>query len=75
MVLIEESSYKSFGGYQKVYSHESSEVGCKMKFGVYLPPQAEEKQLPVVYWLSGLTCSEENFIQKSGVQRQVQPIL
>lgn len=40
-----------------------------MKFGVFLPPQADEKKLPVVYWLSGLTCSEENFIQKSGVQR------
>lgn len=70
MVLTEESSYKSFGGYQKVFSHQSLEVGCRMKFGVYLPPQAQEKKkLPVLYWLSGLTCSEENFIQKSGVQR------
>ncbi|KAJ8960932.1 hypothetical protein NQ318_020232 [Aromia moschata] len=70
MALTEVSSNKSFGGYQKVYSHESKEVGCTMKFGIYLPPQAEEgKKLPVIYWLSGLTCSEANFIEKAGAQR------
>lgn len=69
MALTEVSSNKVFGGWQKVFSHESKELGCTMKFGVYLPPQAEQKKLPVVYWLSGLTCSEANFIEKAGAQK------
>ncbi|XP_018564294.1 S-formylglutathione hydrolase [Anoplophora glabripennis] len=69
MALKEVSSNKSFGGWQKVYSHNSTELGCSMKFGIYLPPQAEEKKLPVIYWLSGLTCTEANFIEKAGAQR------
>lgn len=69
MALTEVSSNKSFGGWQKVFSHESAELGCTMKFGIYLPPQAEDKKLPVIYWLSGLTCSEANFIEKAGAQR------
>ncbi len=40
-----------------------------MRFGVYLPPQAEARQVPLLYWLSGLTCTEENFIVKAGAQR------
>ncbi|XP_060518586.1 S-formylglutathione hydrolase [Cylas formicarius] len=68
--LTQVSSNKSFGGHQKVYSHESKVLGCTMKFGIYLPPQAEQdKNLPVIYWLSGLTCSEANFIEKAGAQR------
>ncbi|CAH0557735.1 unnamed protein product [Brassicogethes aeneus] len=70
MALTEVSCNKIFGGLQKVFSHKSKEVGCTMKFGVFVPPQAEEnKKLPVIYWLSGLTCSEANFIEKSGAQR------
>ncbi|CAG9854850.1 unnamed protein product [Phyllotreta striolata] len=70
MALTEEASNKVFGGYQKVFSHDSKEVGCRMRVGVYLPPQVEEnKKLPVIYWLSGLTCSEANFIEKSGAQK------
>ncbi|XP_063902635.1 S-formylglutathione hydrolase [Zophobas morio] len=67
--LTEISSNKIFGGFQKVFSHESKHLGCVSKFGVYLPPQAEQKKLPVIYWLSGLTCSEANFIEKSGAQK------
>ncbi|XP_015113781.1 S-formylglutathione hydrolase [Diachasma alloeum] len=63
------SSNKCFGGWQKVYSHESSELKCKMNFGIYLPPQAEFEAVPVIYWLSGLTCTEQNFITKAGAQR------
>nr|CAD7458799.1 unnamed protein product [Timema tahoe] len=63
------SSNRCFGGYQKVFSHESTELGCTMNFSVYLPPQSEEGKVPVIYWLSGLTCTEQNFIQKSGAQR------
>ncbi len=58
-----------FGGWQDVYRHESHVLGCTMNFAVYLPPQAETQKLPVLYWLSGLTCTEQNFITKAGAQR------
>lgn len=58
-----------FGGFQDVYQHESKTLGCSMNFAVYFPPGAESKKLPVLYWLSGLTCTEQNFITKSGAQR------
>lgn len=65
------SSNRCFGGYQKVYSHESAELKCKMNFSIFLPPQAEggDVPLPVLFYLSGLTCTEQNFIGKSGFQR------
>jgi len=58
-----------FGGWQDVYRHESKVLGCAMNLAVYLPPQAERERLPVLYWLSGLTCTEQNFIAKAGAQR------
>ena len=58
-----------FGGVQGVYTHASRETGCAMRFGVYLPPAASSRRVPVLYWLSGLTCTEENFIIKAGSQR------
>ncbi len=58
-----------FGGWQDVYRHESKVLGCAMTVGVYLPPQAEHGPCPVLYWLSGLTCTEQNFITKAGAQR------
>ncbi len=60
-----------FGGWQDVYRHESSTLGCTMRFAVYLPPQATAPgaRLPALYWLSGLTCTEQNFITKAGAQR------
>lgn len=64
------SSNKCFGGWHKQYSHQSGALNCKMRFAVYLPPQvAEGQSVPVVYWLSGLTCTDENFMQKAGAQR------
>jgi S-formylglutathione hydrolase len=64
------SSQKSFGGWHKRYKHRSTVLGCDMIFAVYLPPQAEQvEKLPVLYWLSGLTCTDENFMQKAGAQR------
>ncbi|XP_052898068.1 S-formylglutathione hydrolase [Anopheles moucheti] len=63
------SSSKCFGGLQKIYSHQSKELACEMKFAVFLPPTADDRRLPVLYWLSGLTCNETNFIQKAGAQR------
>jgi len=63
-------AYKSFGGWTRHYSHPSTTLNCTMRFAVYLPPQAESGQpVPVVYWLSGLTCTDENFMQKAGAQR------
>jgi S-formylglutathione hydrolase len=62
-------SHACFGGTQEVWSHASSALACEMRFGVYLPPQVRERACPVLYWLSGLTCSEQNFITKSGAQR------
>nr|WP_298128859.1 S-formylglutathione hydrolase [uncultured Pseudoxanthomonas sp.] len=58
-----------FGGWQDVYEHASRTLGCTMRFAVYLPPQAATQALPVLYWLSGLTCTEQNFITKAGAQR------
>jgi S-formylglutathione hydrolase len=61
---------KSFGGWHKQYSHDAKTLNCVMRFAIYLPPQASNgEKVPVLYWLSGLTCSDENFMQKSGVQR------
>ena len=57
------------GGWQDVYRHRSAVLGCVMDVAVYLPPQAATQKLPVLYWLSGLTCNEQNFITKAGAQR------
>lgn len=62
-------SHASFGGVQEVWQHESSALNCTMRFGIYLPPQARERACPVLYWLSGLTCTEQNFITKAGAQQ------
>ena len=58
-----------FGGWQDVYRHRSAVLDCDMRFAVYLPPQAAKGPVPVLYWLSGLTCTEQNFITKAGAQR------
>ncbi|OUR61559.1 S-formylglutathione hydrolase [Colwellia sp. 39_35_sub15_T18] len=61
---------KSFGGWHKQYNHHAKTLNCYMRFAIYLPPQASNgEKVPVLYWLSGLTCTDENFMQKSGVQR------
>ena len=51
-----------FGGRQEVWKHTSAVLGCEMRFGVYLPPQTSFEPRPVLYWLSGLPSSEQNFI-------------
>ncbi|MGS1077567.1 S-formylglutathione hydrolase [Pseudoxanthomonas beigongshangi] len=58
-----------FGGEQEVWTHRSAVLDCDMRFAIYLPPQAKTQRLPVLYWLSGLTCTEQNFITKAGAQR------
>lgn len=64
------SSNKSFEGRYKRYRHRSSSLDCEMTFGIFVPPQARTSaKAPVLYWLSGLTCTDENFMQKAGAQR------
>ncbi|GIL45380.1 hypothetical protein Vafri_2629 [Volvox africanus] len=60
---------RQFDGYNRRYKHRSSVLGCDMTFTVYFPAAAEKGKVPVLYYLSGLTCTDENFIQKSGAQR------
>ena len=70
MTIENISANKSFGGWHKQYSHYSNSVNGTMRFAIYLPPQvAKGEKIPVLYWLSGLTCSDENFMQKAGAQR------
>ncbi|KAF6207383.1 hypothetical protein GE061_018624 [Apolygus lucorum] len=69
MSLKQIACNKSFGGLQKVFSHESSSLKCTMKFALYLPPEAESRKVPVIYWLSGLECTEQNFMTKAGAQQ------
>ena len=63
------SSAKCFGGTTATYEHPSAACQSQMRFSIYLPQASKEKALPVVYWLSGLTCTEENFTVKAGAQR------
>jgi S-formylglutathione hydrolase len=63
------SENKSFGGRQLRFSHTADTLGCDMHFSVYLPPAAAQGRVPVLYWLSGLTCTDENFVQKAGAQQ------
>lgn len=63
------SATKTFDGWLKRYRHSSRVLGCEMIFAIYLPPRAEQENVPVFWWLSGLTCTDENFMQKAGAQR------
>ncbi|MDX1399424.1 MAG: S-formylglutathione hydrolase, partial [Oceanospirillum sp.] len=63
------SRARSFGGWHKQYRHQSQVLNCEMRFAIYLPPQAASGPVPVLYWLSGLTCTDENFMQKAGAHR------
>lgn len=70
MTIENISCNKSFGGWHKQYTHRSEVNHCTMRFAIYLPPQCSDgTKVPVVYWLSGLTCTDENFMQKAGAQR------
>ncbi|MBS0369232.1 MAG: S-formylglutathione hydrolase [Proteobacteria bacterium] len=63
------SENRSFGGWHRRYRHAATSTGCTMTFAVLLPLQAEHGPVPVLYWLSGLTCTDENFMQKAGAHR------
>lgn len=60
---------RCFGGWQVRFAHASKVNRCKMTGSIYLPPQAERAAVPVLYWLSGLTCTDENFVTKAGAQQ------
>ncbi|WP_299358833.1 S-formylglutathione hydrolase [uncultured Paracoccus sp.] len=62
------SETAAFGGTQAVYSHQSAACDCEMTFAVYLPPQATSGKVPVLWYLSGLTCTHENAMTKAGAQ-------
>ena len=62
-------SIKEFGGWLNRYEHVSESCHCKMTFSVYLPPRAAEEKVPALYWLSGLTCTDDNARTKAGAQR------
>jgi S-formylglutathione hydrolase len=63
------SEHACFGGVQRFYQHASQAIGLPMRFSVYLPPDAQERKLPVLFYLAGLTCTEETFMIKAGAQR------
>ena len=63
------SKVKVFGGEQCQYAHLSKSLNCEMQFSVYLPAQAKTSKVPVLYWLSGLTCTDQNFVTKAGAQQ------
>ncbi|MEC7376917.1 MAG: alpha/beta hydrolase-fold protein, partial [Pseudomonadota bacterium] len=62
-----------FEGEHRRYRHTSATLECDMEFAVYLPPGAvgaHARPVPVLYWLSGLTCTDQNFMQKAGAQKK-----
>lgn len=60
---------KIFDGQQLQFGHRSEVLNCDMQLSVFLPPQAEQQAVPVLYWLSGLTCTDQNFVTKAGAQQ------
>lgn len=69
MALETLSEHRCFGGVQGYYRHLSAVIGLPMKFGVFVPPQAAQGPVPVLFFLAGLTCTEETFAIKAGAQR------
>lgn len=67
--MVRSESIKEFGGYLNRYTHASAACQCEMTFSVYLPPQAQIEKVPALYWLSGLTCTDDNARVKAGAQR------
>jgi S-formylglutathione hydrolase len=70
MTLEALSEHGCFGGVQGFYRHDSAVIGLPMRFSVFRPPQAATEPVPVLYYLAGLTCTEETFMIKAGAQRR-----
>lgn len=66
--LAQTDAHICFGGEQLQFTHESAACKCTMTFSIFLPPQAKAGKVPVVWWLSGLTCTDQNFVTKAGAQ-------
>lgn len=69
MSLTQRSEHACFGGRMSFHAHASKETGTEMRFAVFTPPQARQKKVPALYYLAGLTCTEETFAIKAGAQR------
>ncbi len=69
MTLKIRSEQRCYDGTMGFYTHKSEATGTEMSFGVYVPPQARHARLPALYWLAGLTCTEETFMIKAGALR------
>lgn len=69
MTLETRSEHACFGGRMGYYSHASRETGTKMNFSVFVPPQAAQRKIPALYFLAGLTCTDDTFMIKAGAQR------
>lgn len=69
IAIAQIEAHKIFNGMQYTFEHLSTVNQCKMRFGLFLPPSMKAKKIPVLYWLSGLTCTEQNFMIKAGAQR------
>lgn len=67
MEMLEE--HRCFEGWQQRWRHDSATLNCAMTFSIFLPPPRDNAPPPVLYWLSGLTCNDENFTTKAGAQR------
>lgn len=67
MEMLEE--HRCYGGWQQRWQHHSTTLNCPMTFSLFLPPDGKKNPPPVLYWLSGLTCNDENFTTKAGAQR------
>lgn len=67
MQMLEE--HRCYGGWQQRWQHQSATLNCPMTFSLFLPPEGKKTPPPVLYWLSGLTCNDENFTTKAGAQR------
>ena len=67
MEMLEE--HRCFEGWQQRWRHDSSTLNCPMTFSIFLPPPRDHTPPPELYWLSGLTCNDENFTTKAGAQR------
>ena len=69
MTITTISEHAAFGGVQGFYQHQSRAIGLPMRFSVFQPPQAKSRKVPVLFYLGGLTCTEETFMIKAGAQR------
>lgn len=63
------TNIKIFDGQQQQYRHSSKVLNCDMEFSIFLPQQSKQKKIPAIYWLSGLTCTDQNFVTKAGAQQ------